>query len=76
MPRFPSLKTGGGPVSQQSKSRCFQWVTDLETVQASVTIKYPAYREISEHDVHHVVLGYLASRDRLADLDDRLNHWT
>ena len=65
------LETGGRPVSQQPKTRCFQWVTDLETVQAKAVIEYPVYWERSEQNVQHVVLHYFVARLHLTSLKDK-----
>lgn len=60
----------GGPVSQHSTTRCFQWKSDLEMVQAKAAIEYLAYRERLEHNMQHVVLRYFVVRWCLASLND------
>ncbi|GFT86017.1 hypothetical protein TNCV_3256521 [Trichonephila clavipes] len=49
----------------------FQFVTDLEIVEARATFEYPEYSGRSKHDVQHKVLHYLVGRCRLAGLQDR-----
>ncbi|GFV18093.1 hypothetical protein TNCV_168971 [Trichonephila clavipes] len=58
------------PASKQPMTRYFQYVTDLETMLARLTIQYPAYRGRSEHDMHHGVLHFLVARGRLSSLGD------
>ncbi|GFW80479.1 hypothetical protein TNCV_2415811 [Trichonephila clavipes] len=51
--------------------KCYQWVTDQDTVQVRATIEYPAFRGKSEHDVPRVVWHYIVGRCLLAGLKDR-----
>ncbi|GFW83583.1 hypothetical protein TNCV_2204321 [Trichonephila clavipes] len=52
-------------------SKCFQWVTQLETTQSTSTIEYPAYRGKSECDMQLMVLDYRPGRCRLVGLEDK-----
>ena len=62
---------GGGPVSQQPQTKCFQWLTDLETLLARAAIDYLVYRGMLKRDVKHVVEHYLVARWRLTGLKNR-----
>ncbi|GFU70962.1 hypothetical protein TNCV_3349851 [Trichonephila clavipes] len=68
------LLNRGELVSQQPMTRCFQWVTDPEIMQARETIEYPVYLGVSvylsEHDVH-MILHYLVGRERLVGVENR-----
>ncbi|GFS73427.1 uncharacterized protein TNCV_1101531 [Trichonephila clavipes] len=55
---------------QQPMIRCFQRETDLETVQARATVKYPAPRK-GKHDVKRLILHYLVGRWYLTGIEVR-----
>ncbi|GFX82788.1 hypothetical protein TNCV_1699071 [Trichonephila clavipes] len=77
MPHF--INCVSQPDCQQPKTRCFQWVTDLEIVQARVATEYPVYQGRPKHNVQHVLVGrehLVGPHDRAQPLDVRCQKWT
>ncbi|GFW17557.1 hypothetical protein TNCV_2651151 [Trichonephila clavipes] len=66
-----SKERGGEPVPLQPMTKCFQRETNLQTVNARITLKYSVHRGRSEHDGQCGVSHYLVRRWRLAGLEDR-----
>ena len=63
---------GRWAISQKPMTRCFQLLSDLESVQVRVTMEYTVYQERPEHDAQNVVMYYFVERFLLTGVQDRV----